>query len=304
MKKLFIIFLIIHYCHCSFSECDEAKDVNTCNTIEMEYDDFYCFKAKYWNENEAQCVPFPKNQEYQKLYSRFIIGLMKESSSSFIPHAKEMDVTTNELIENYINQSYKPKKESYNLDEIVEFEKVSLTDADKSKLLSKKTCNYYNFGRYYWDMKKLNYPNINDKNICFNSEQFDDLKDLIDCGHANINFSVNGKDYSIQTCYLIPNDNMPEIFNEFYMSYIKNDIEGEDGNLYFIFEMMSDLDKEERRRLSTVTYNIEVENKNGKKVRYSSEKDGLEIIAEGSNSSVNININIILILLIISLGLW
>ena len=97
---------------------------------------------------------------------------------------------------------------------------------------------------------------------------------------------------------------MPEIFNEFYMSLIKDEIEGENGNLNFIFETMADLDKGERRRLSTFKYDIEVENKNGKKVKYSSEKEGFEIIAEGSNSSLNININIILILLIISLGLW
>ena len=304
MKKLFVIFLIAHCCYCSFLECNEAKDVNTCNNIKIEYNDFYCFKAKYWDVDESQCVAIPKNQEYQKLYARMVIGFNKEMFSYIAPHAEDMGETSDELFEKYVNKSYCPKKEFYNLDETVELEKDSLTNADKSKLLSKKTCKYYNFGRYFWDSQKLNYPNINDKNICFNSEQLDDLKDLIDCGYADIKFSINGKDYSIQTCYLIPSDNMPEIFNEFYMSLIKDEIEGENGNLNFIFETMADLDKGERRRLSTFKYDIEVENKNGKKVKYSSEKEGFEIIAEGSNSSLNININIILILLIISLGLW
>ena len=300
MKKLFITFLIIHYCYCSISECDEEKDVNACNSIEVEYDDFYCFKAKYWDEDNAQCFSWPKNKDYQKLYTRIVTGFMKELNSCFAPHAEDMGETTEKSFEDFIKNLYKPKKESYNLDELIEFEKGTLTDEDKSKLLSKKTCFYYYYGKYYWDMEKKNYPNINDKNICFNSEQFDDFKDLIDCGHANINFSINGKDYSIHTCYLIPN-NMPEIFNEFYMSYIKSDIESEDGNSNFLFHLIAGNYDQRRRRLSDITYNIEVENKNGKKVKYSSDKDSFEVIAEGSNSFLNIDI--ILILLFISLGL-
>ena len=108
---------------------------------------------------------------------------------------------------------------------------------------------------------------------------------------------------------------MPKSLNDGYMDFINNEIEDEEGIIKFVFDMVhlnALAQEEEKRRLSTLTYNIEVENKNGKKVRYSSEKEGLEVISEGSKEgsgtpgglSSYLKSNIILILLLfISLSL-
>ena len=116
----------------------------------------------------------------------------------------------------------KPKKESYNLDEVVEFEKASFTNKDKDILFSEKTCTYYFYGKYYWDPKKIKYEDITDKNICFNAQQFDDFKNLVDCGYSEMKFSIEGKNYEIKTCFLIPNDNLPKSLNDIYMSRMNN----------------------------------------------------------------------------------
>ena len=196
----------------------------------------------------------------------------------------------------------KPKKETYNTNEIVETEKATLSSEDKEILLSGKTCSYYYYGRYYYDLEKKSYPNITDKNTCFNAKQFDDLKNLLDCGYATINFSYKNKDYSIKTCYLIPNDNMPKLFNEFYMNYIKSDLEEKEGSLHFIADCIAgsctgeDYDEDEdydeegnrrrrRRRLSNLKYNIEVENKSGKKVKYTSDSNTFEVISNGQSNN-------------------
>ena len=108
---------------------------------------------------------------------------------------------------------------------------------------------------------------------------------------------------------------MPKSLNDGYMDFINNAIEDEEGIIKFVFDMVhlnALAQEEEKRRLSTLTYNIEVENKNGKKVRYSSEKEGFEVISEGSKESSGttgglssyLKTNIILILLLfISLSL-
>lgn len=109
---------------------------------------------------------------------------------------------------------------------------------------------------------------------------------------------------------------MPKSLNDGYMDFINNEIEDEEEIIKFVFDMVHlnalAQEEEEKRRLSTLTYNIEVENKNGKKVRYSSEKEGFEVISEGSKEgsgtpgglSSYLKTNIILILLLfISLSL-
>ena len=58
---------------------------------------------------------------------------------------------------------------------------------------------------------------------------------------------------------------------------------------------------DERRRLATITYEIEAENKYGRKVKYSSQNtQNFEILAEGveGNHSSYIGINLILLFLL------
>ena len=211
----------------------------------------------------------------------------------------------------------KPKKETYNTNEIVETEKATLSSKDKEIILSEKTCYYYLFGNYYFDQEKKGYPNITNKNTCFNANQFDDLKNLLDCGYATINYSLNNKDYTIKTCYPIPNDNMPKMFNELLVEYLKRDLK--EGLLNYLFNCIAgscseedyddenygdeDYDEEgnrrrRRRRLSNLKYNIEAENKNGKKIKYSSNSNTFEVISNAqSNNNSYLKLNLYLLLL-------
>ena len=318
MKKLIISILLFFYCYCTIDECFDATDMNRCNSIEIEYDGFYCFKAKLYDDENSKCIVLPKAPDNQKSFWKFRNGMMKEMYSSYGKKIFEYKEDEEEE-EDY--EWDKPKKETYNTNEVVETEKDTLSSKDKDIIKSEKTCSYYFLGRYYYDLEKKRYPDITDKNICFNANQFDDLKNLLDCGYATINFSLGGKDYSIKTCYLIPNDGFPNIFNEIYMMYIKDDLE--EGSLNFISHCMAgncgfdddddenyygdiDYDNSEerrrrrrRRRLSNLKYNIEVENKSGKKVKYSSNSNTYEVVSIGhpENNCSYLNLNLILLLL-------
>ena len=48
MKKLFILILITFYAKCTLDQCELETDQGKCNSINLEYDDFYCFKADYY----------------------------------------------------------------------------------------------------------------------------------------------------------------------------------------------------------------------------------------------------------------
>lgn len=337
MKKLIISILLFYYCCCTIEQCDDETDINKCNNIQIEYDGFYCFKAKLYDDNDSKCTVLPKDPDNQKIFWKLRDGFMKEMLSGYGKHLLDDYGEGEKEEELNIDEEFdKPKKESYNTNEIVETEKATISSKDKEILLSEKTCTYYYFGKYYYDLEKKGYPNITDKNTCFIANQFDDLKNLLDCGYATINFSFNNKDYSIRTCYLIPNDNMPKLFNEFYMKYIKSDLEEKDGSLYFIVDCIAgsceggyyddenydgdeDYDEEgsrrrrRRRRLSNLKYNIEVENKSGKKVKYSSDSSTFEVISNGqsngqsntqsnaqsnNNSYSKLNLNLLLLFLL------
>ena len=88
---------------------------------------------------------------------------------------------------------------------------------------------------------------------------------------------------------------MPKNFSTLYMQFIKGYIDGEFGLLEKLFYSIAGktLDKDEdeiegeTRRLSRMTYNIEVENKYGKKVKYSNDKNDFEFISKGTKSQEN-----------------
>ena len=125
-------------------------------------------------------------------------------------------------------------------------------------------------------------------------------------------FSIDGEDYEIKTCYFLPNDNMPKNFSDLYMESIQTSIDDGDANiieqLFYSIAGKSD----DTRRLSTMTYEIEVENKKGKKVKYSSDTPKMKVISEGGKSQDGdgntfegnasyVNINFILLILFLFL---
>ena len=67
--------------------------------------------------------------------------------------------------------------------------------------------------------------NIRNKNIYFNTEEFSDFKDLLDCGYAEVNYiDEDGKFYTYTTCFYIPNNKMDEEFIPFLRIFSLDDL--------------------------------------------------------------------------------
>ena len=294
------------------NECGETDDLSVCNSIKVEYDDFYCYKANnLFGEYNETCIPYPKKKDEQKMYWDLYNGLNKELLSSIgkyineeinleelysqiesrTPTQKEMELimsaTLKELLEEEI--FFKSKREFYDINEIVETETASLTSKDKEVFASENTCGYHMMRKFLYEQKA---ENITEKNTCFKVNKFDDLKDILDCGYAIFKYKIDGQNYEYRTCFLLPTTNMPKNFSMMFTDSIKTAIE--DGG--FIEDLLSTAagkgeneygniaDKKSSRRLSEMTYTVEVENKDGRKVKYSSDKANLGVIAEGTKT--------------------
>ena len=209
------------------------------------------------------------------------------------------------LIGEFSGYLYSYDKENYNKNEVVSLTSATLSEKDKAILIKKNLCSYLYYGKFSKEYNELKgYPNIRDKNVCFNTDQFSELENLIDCGYAEINFKIESKEYNIKTCFFIPGDDLP---NEIYILvkriYIDplliNDMLHSIGNLIYYVEYLSDLNsKENLRQLSTFNYEIVVENKNGKKVKYSDKSPNIEIISSSNGKSYLYKLYSILLLLL------
>ena len=305
MNRFIILISIIVFCYCSQEECENSSDEEKWNSIAIEHNELYCFKAKVYGEKE--CIPFPKKAEEQKIFVNMVNGLIKKIYSFYGSYWKH-------FTELFSDNLLKTSKDSYNLNEVVEIEKLKsgLSEEDKNILFSNQTCSYLLLGRFYFNPTR-EYPSIKDKNTCFNAKQPTELKNIIDCGYANFKFSVDGKDYEFNSCYLIPTNTFPKYFSESFMESLGNFESIMMDNLFKYLAGMNieePFEEFEERRLSEITYNIEVENKDGRKIKYSSDnKLDFEVIAEGSggaqtsdgNKSSYFNLNLIFLILLLFL---
>ena len=315
--------------------CNYILEQEKCNDEPIGQEGLYCFKANVENEDltegedKTQCMTFPTNPDHQKLFFQLINGINKESFSTF----GMLDTNLySELLSTFESQLWKSNKESYNIDETIEIGPDKLSNVDKTTLNSEQTCSYYYYGRYFKQPRlpsneenpNRKYENINDKNICYGAKKFNEFKNLIDCGYAEIKVRLEDQDYEIKTCYLMPTAKLPAIFNEFYSSFQKEllintmlrDI------IYTMagkeIEDDSELDpgrRLRRRRLSTdFTFNIDVENKYGRKITFSSTNENSYTVTaegqpgpeepldtEGGNKSSYIGINLILLIILSAL---
>lgn len=315
--------------------CNDILEQEKCNDEPIGQEGLYCFKANVENEDlaegehETQCMTFPTDPEHQKLFFQFVNGIIKESFSTYGRLDGEF---YSELLSTLESQLWKSNKESYNTDETIEIGPGELSNVDKTILYSEQTCSYYYFGRYYkqflspsyGETLNIKYEDINNRNICYGAKKFNEFKNLIDCGYAEIKVTLDGKDYEIKTCYLMPTAKLPEIFKEAYSSFQKEflinfmlrkiiyDMAGKE------FEDDSELDpgsRLRRRRLSTdFSFNIDVENKYGRKITFSSTNENSYTVTaegqpgpeepldtEGGNKSSYIGINLILLIILSAL---
>ena len=136
------------------------------------------------------------------------------------------------------------------------------------------------------------YVDVENKNSCFNVQQFSDLKDILQCGYAEIKYiNRNNKEYNIKTCFYIPNNKMPEEFGAYFKKeYVDTLFEDEESlfpQIFYSIENHNEMIPEEGgyRRLSSIGFEVEVENRNGKKVKYTDGSNDIEVIEKGSEET-------------------
>ena len=286
-----------------YDECQRSTDRNNCQNIKMDEDGYYCYPIIDESDPELKCSSFYDDSFSDlKLFYQIKNDIAKEAGavyadlSSFDKNGEGLDL-------------YQLEKDSYSKGETVVIKKISPSTEELKIYNSKETCSYYFFGRVY--AKALTeYPDITDKDICFNAKQFSNLKGIIDCGYAKITFTTSYDKYTIKTCYFYEGNEMPSEIKDFINYYFfKNDYNAlYDGNFDFIFSLIdsgkhperhNNDDEDRRRRLEEVKIDISVENKNGKIYKYSVGRGN----DESSKSTYNKMNYIFLIIFLIFLSL-
>lgn len=300
MKKIILGLALISLVFCSEQSCLDEDDKTKCSTHSVEYNGFSCYPFSHEDDDEYGCNSFPDNGNTQKAYFKLVNGMVKEIYSGYPGLMEDDDISDIHQISS--------KKETYKKGEEIILKYSNISKSDMEIINSNKTCSYYYYGRIldyleeiaYDYSKYKGYPNIEDKNICFNAKQFPDLKDLIDCGFATIKYNNGLKDYEFKTCFYIPNNKMPEELGKYLKSTFIDPV-FTDETLSAVLEHGTQNDDGNTRLLSTAnSYEVVVEDKNGKKIKWTDSSTDIEVIEKGNNSNMFV-LNIILLLSLILL---
>ena len=301
MKKIIISLILIYSIYCSFDSCLEENNYSNCTNNQIEWEGFSCYQTKEYivetGKYDEMCVPFPDKPESQKSFWKLSSGLTKEMASSSIEASQDYDYYTP-----------KGEKETYKKGEEIVITNGTMTKKDSDIINGRNTC-YYKYlepvSRSKLIQNIFEYRNITDENTCFNVDKFDDLKNLLNCAHSEVKYSIGNKSYSIATCFFIPSNKMNDDIKIFYK---KNfiDVQFEEGIFGFPFEMEEDfkvdnaknnysnffnkknMGKLKKRKLQEnkqISYEIVAKDKYGKKVKLTSGSEQFEILEKGSEPS-------------------
>ena len=286
------------------TSCIAESNHEKCSSHTINFKGFTCIKGAI--SSITQCFVLPESSEGKKYYYQIQNGFYMETiagTDGLISKTKPDENPISGKMELNVNG----QKINYDMTH-------TITESHLAVAHTKNTCFYHFTGRFY-DYVSLHpeqigtYLNITDPNICYKATSFDELKDLVDCGIANITVVTDAGRVSLRTCGFIANDNLPEEL-ERYMKSVLIDIDVKAGLNSLLFGYVS-LDNSNLRYLdsnSNYKYEMTVESKNGKIVKYKSDEDEVELIANpnekkknSGNSIKNLNMFKIVILL---LGLY
>jgi len=325
MKKIIIVLTLIYSIYCNLSSCMEETDMSECQNHDVGITDYSCFKIKNQVEKDEDdkdnevCTPFPEKEDDQKIFWKLTRGITKELQSSGMV-GTQINVLTGE-------------KDFYKKGEEITLKTASLSKDDEKIIKNKNSCSYQLFGRYSNNIKKYpsGYPNVNDPNLCYNAGKFSDLNGLTNCGYGNFTYTIDNKEFTINSCFLTMDNNMPENMQKYYKALYYDTLVGEDGILEAIVEFgnaysefsdltipnLSDLNidldfkqkKSKKRKLTDgiiENYKLTVKDKYGKIMSISSDSEDIQVVEKGSETEVidlldnsnNIKLNIILSLFI------
>ena len=320
MKRLILLLLALYSINCDVLECGNDKNITNCSSHNVkELGDFNChaFIYEFNKSNHSTCSIIPDSAEDQKVYWKIINGYNKEGLSYYTSAVETPDfdkVTFDDILISI------PEKEYYGKDEIVKVKITSPSEEDWKIIRSNNTC-LYKF------MDDHQYVNLTDRNECFNTLQFPDLKNLINCGYATITFKTDsGAPFTLKTCYFIPDNHLPDSFQKLFktlfmdlqletfiesFSYKGDTLEDED----LLKQKKAYLKQIMKRKLQDTSdqeYEIIIEDKYGKKYKYTDKSNEPEVMEEGmqgdriygtnnSNHSQKTFLNYKLLLFMISL---
>ena len=202
MKRIIIISMMFLSIYCTVESCLNETDPSQCqkHTIEQKFKYYSCFKFE--NEDfpdfEEKCTLYYTNEELQKLYYKYQVGRFKEWATMNGGNAGIY----------YVKGDTVHRKE-------MEIEDV-LTKEDEKIFFGKNNCWYKAYARFYNDYEGERYINISDKNVCYNVDRFEDLKDIMDCGYATIKGKYKNNSFVLTNCAYILDKNVDERFKDFY----------------------------------------------------------------------------------------
>ena len=277
MKRFILLLLVFYAINCTLSECVIEEDTSKCYSHEIEIDNFTCHKVHYNTSSIKK-----KDGEDESNYSiNDICSAYPDSAKDFttfwdLTHGngkEEMSILPSSSEELYYYYLYDPEKESYSKDEDVILKAKEYSSIDMKTIQSKNTCMYKFIGKSI-EANKL--VNTEESKECFNVYQFPDHENLINCGQATINFSTNGKNYEYKTCFFIPDNHLDKRFDKYFKGVAVD---------YFVQILINSVNNGlTRRRLQSnnnLNYELIVEDKYGKKYKYSGDKDEPEVIEDG-----------------------
>ena len=278
MKRFILLLLVFYAINCSLSECVKEENTSNCYSHEIEIDNFTCHKVHYNTSSIKK-----KDGEDESNYSiNDICSAYPDSAKDFktfwdLTHGngkEEMSILPSSSEELYYYYLYDPEKESYSKDEDVILKAKEYSSTDMKTIQSKNTCMYKFIGKSI-EANKL--VNTEESKECFNVYQFPDHENLINCGQATINFSTNGKNYEYKTCFFIPDNHLDKRFDKYFKGVAVD---------YFVQTLINSVNNglTRRRRLQSnnnLNYELIVEDKYGKKYKYSGDKDEPEVIEDG-----------------------
>ena len=319
MKRLILLLLALYSINCGIFECSADENITNCSSHNVkELGDFNChaFIYEFTKLNRSECSIFPDSAEDQEVYWKIINGFSKEGLSF------STTIETSDEVE-YDNFIAIPEKEYYGKDEIVKVKTTSPSEEDWKIIRSKNTCSYKFMGQHFF-VENYQYVNLTDRNECFNTLQFPDLKNLINCGYATITFNTDsGAPFTFKTCYFIPDNHLPDSFQKLFKAlFMDLQLEGVINSFSYEDDALEDEDllKQKKAYLKQIMkrklqdtsdhkYEIIVEDKYGKKYKYTDKSNEPEVIEEGmqgdriygSNHSQKTFLNYKLLLFMISL---
>ena len=300
MIKIFIALILAYSINSNFETCIDELDPTKCEMHDDGINNGYCYTIKNPGipdedgKIEDDCIPLPDNAENQQIFWKLFNGYHKEFYLFGFINDEEI-------------QLFEPKKDYYKKGETVEVNQLEFTEAEKAKVNKNNTCSYHHVGKLLEYIEAVTngeenrpnvpFPNITDKNVCFGAEKFNELKNLLNCGYANFKLYDGFKTITFNTCFYMPDKQMPDGFLPHYKEYFVDGLMFEE-DLYS--EAMDETEAEEdvdvdfkksfrlghkKRKLSDIQeYEITIEDKYGKIIQFVKNSTDVQILEEGNQT--------------------